>query len=276
MLADRGLVSHLLGRSVLREAALVLARRGITVMPLKGIWLQQLVYAEPSQRAITDVDVLVPEQRYGDACAALLEAGWSCDGGNVSESSYRAPGLPLPLDLHKRLYSRAAFRMRSAELFERGRPDTDLFGVALTLPDPVDVLAHLIGHALKSQAGLTSSDVAFRDIPLLVAAFSLDPAVVAARLDHYGLGRASRLILPLTAASDPHAFGSAVLRALKFDPVGTMITRAMTALSTHIDRESRWAALPGFALESSLARGVVVCALRAWDKRLDYQSHRDL
>jgi Uncharacterised nucleotidyltransferase len=275
MLADRALVSQLVGSSVLRQAAGVLVRHGIFVMPLKGVWLQHFVYREPGQRVITDVDVLVSEQRYADACGALVEAGWSPQGGNVSESSYCAPGLPLPLDLHKRLYSRAAFRMSSRELFERSRPDSTTFGVAVVLPDPVDVLAHLIGHALKSRAGLSSDSNVLRDIPQLAAAFVLDPTHCAARLEHYGLARAARFVLPLTAAHDASGFGAAILRALCFDPVGVAVTQAMKALSAHMGSQSQLSALPGFALESSLGRGVLACALRAWDKRFDYQTHHD-
>jgi hypothetical protein len=268
-LNDRALVSNLLGRALLCEAAEILRPHGIALLPLKGVWLQRFVYADPGERAISDVDVLIEPARFAHASAVLLAAGWHLDASNVSEASFVPPGHDLPLDLHRRLFTRGAFRMPATRVLARARWDAAAFGCGLLLPDPLDVLAHVIGHALKSRGAFE-----LRDIPRLASACAIAPAACAARLDEYGLGRCARFVLPLTASEDPGEFGPAVLRALRPDRVGVVMTEAMRALRARTTPDSRLAALPGFALESSLARGALALGLRAWDKRHDYQAYR--
>jgi hypothetical protein len=268
-LRDRALVSSLLGRTVLCEAAEIVRPHGVRLLPLKGIWLQRFVYNDPSERAITDVDVLVDPAGFAVASAALRNAGWRLDSSNVSEASFVPPQHSLPLDLHRRLYTRGAFRMSAEQVLAHARWDVAAFGCGVLLPDPLDVLAHLIGHGLKSRGALDP-----RDIPRLAVACAIAPEACAARLDAYGLARGARFVLPLTASEDASGFGAAVLRALPTDTLGVALARAMRALRANVAPESRLAALPGFALESSLARGGLCLALRAWDKRFDHQAHR--
>jgi hypothetical protein len=274
-LLERGLASHLVGLAVLGQAAELLAPHGILLMPLKGIWLQRLIYPDPAERPITDVDVLVPERRYREVLARLAEAGWTLCGANVSEASYRAPGLPLPLDVHKRLFGRGAFRLPNAELFARARPDAEAFGLRLLLPDPLDVFAHLIGHFVKSRGFTPTPELTVRDLVLLAAAGLFEPRRCAAHLDASGLARAARYTLPLIAASDAGGFGRAVLDALPPDPVGAGIARAMTALGAHMHARSGWSAALGFVLEPSLPRALLSFGLRVWDRRSDYSAHHD-
>ena len=268
-LADRGRASHVVGRAVLIEAVRVLAEAAIPVLPLKGIWLQQFVYRDASERAITDVDVLVPEPLYGSARAALHARGWIARSHNVSESSYIAPGLPLPLDLHARLFTRGAFRLRTADLFARAHRDEKSFGVAVCCPDPRDVLAHAVGHALKSGGAWSGGGHDLCDIPRIAAVFALSAEVCAAHLERTGLARAARFVLPLMAAGEPARFGAEVVAALAPDPVGSALVRSANALRTHIDAHARLASATGFALDSSLFRGAFTFGLRLWDKRTE-------
>lgn len=271
---ERGVASHLVGLAVLSQAAELLAPHGILLMPLKGIWLQRLVYPDPALRPITDVDVLVPEARYTETLARLRDAGWSLRGSNVSETSYRAPGLPLPLDVHRRLFGRAAFRLPTEGLFARSRPDAELFGAPVALPDPLDVFAHLIGHFVKSRGFAPTPELTVRDLVLLAAA-GLPPQPCAARLDAGGLGRAARYTLPLMAAEDGRGFGRAVLAALRPDPIGDAIAHALSIAGAHRHAHSVWSAALGFALEPSLPRALFSFGLRMWDRRADYSAHSD-
>jgi hypothetical protein len=266
---DRGPSSHLVGRAVLVAAADALAGGGISLMPLKGIWLQRFAYADAHERAITDVDVLVQEHDYAAARARLAACGWQLRSANVSESTYGSPGLPLPLDLHARLFTRGVFRMPTSGMFARGHSDEAVFGVRVVLPDPLDVLAHAIGHALKGGGAWAGDGHELVDIPRLAAAERLDPRRAAAHLEQLGLGRAARFVLPLTAANDPHGFASALLAALRVDPVGRVLTRTARALRTHMNGQARMASAVGFALDSSLPRAGYALALRVWDKRLE-------
>lgn len=266
---DRGSSSHLVGRAVLVAAAEALAGAGIVLMPLKGIWLQQFTYADAHERSITDVDVLVNEQDYKPARARLVACGWQLRSSNVSESAYGFPGLPLPLDLHARLFTRGVFRMRTSGVFARGREDRAAFGVRVILPDPLDVLAHAIGHALKGGTAWAGEGHELIDIPRLAEAQRLDPTLAARHLERLGLDRAARFVLPLTAANDPRGFAAALLSALRFDPVGRALARSASALRAHMHGAGRMQSAVGFALDSSLPRAGYALALRLWDKRFE-------
>jgi hypothetical protein len=266
---DRGPSSHLVGRAVLVAAADVLAGAGILLMPLKGIWLQQFAYADAHERAITDVDVLVQERDYAVARASLAAAGWQLGSSNVSESSYICAGLPLPLDLHARLYTRGVFRMPTSGVFARGYEDAAAFGVRVVLPDPLDVLAHAIGHALKGGTAWAGEGHELIDIPRLAEARRLDPVRAARHLEQLGLARAARFVLQLSAAKDPGGFAHALLAELRSDPIGDALTRVASALRTHMNGQARMASAVGFALDSSLPRAGYALALRAWDKRFE-------
>jgi len=254
---------------VLVEAVRVLDAVGIAVMPLKGIWLQQFVYADAGERPITDVDVLVPEPQYTAARAALAAHGWTLGNHNVSESTYTAPALPLPLDLHARLFTRGTFRMPTAALFERAQRDERSFGVPVYCPDPRDVLAHAVGHALKGGGAWSGEGHDLLDIPRIARACSLSPAACAAHLERTGLARAARFVLPLMAAGDDARFGAEVVAALAPDALGSALVRSANALRTHMNAHARLSTATGFALDSSLFRGVFSFGLRLWDKRTE-------
>ena len=270
--SNRGLASHLIGRAVLKAAAQLLHEHAIPVMPLKGIWLQHFVYADPSERPITDVDVLVPDSRYLQAIAVLRAAGWELRGSNVSEAALRAPGFPLPLDLHRRLFTRAAFRMPSEALFARGTADRGTYEIEVVLPDPLDVFAHLIGHFVKRRGGREQSRHELQDLPHLAARFDLDPSAAARHLERCGLARASRYALPCV----PEVQASRdrcreILQELRPDPIGQVLASGMLKLRARVSAGSALAILPGFLLDRSLPRAVISGALRAIDRRHDLE-----
>jgi hypothetical protein len=192
---------------------------------------------------------------------------------NVAEAAYRPPGLPLPLDLHRSLFTRAAFRLPSAALFARGQLDRDTFGVPVVLPDPTDVLAHLVGHALKGGTAWSGEGHELRDIPRLLAACALAPEVCARRLVQAGLARAARLVLPLTAADDPRQLAAAVLRSLPPDRLGELLVWLTARARDRSGHDAAAPAWPGFLLDESLPRGAAAFALRLWDKPGESRRH---
>ena len=273
LVRGRGLASHLLGRAVLQAAVRVLEARAIPVMPLKGIWLQQVVYADPGDRLITDVDVLIPDDRYEETLDVLRAAGWSMRGSNVSEAALLSPDLPLLLDVHRRLFTRGAFRMPSSELFARGGRDRKLYEVEVVLPDPRDVFAHLVGHFVKSRGGRDTQSHELRDLPALAVRFAFEPAATARHLERCGLGRASRYALQFVSRKDdPTGFCAATVECLRNDVVGDCCAATMLRLRSRYSAQSALAALPGFVLDDSLPRGLSSLALRVWDRR----SHKRL
>lgn len=260
----RMLVSHLVGRVVLQRCAEVLDPLGIAVMPLKGLWLQHFVYGPSGARLITDVDVLVLPERYREAQQGLLRAGWKLRAAEVSESTFFAPGLGLPLDLHKHLYTRGAFRASATRIFARGTPDSDAFDCPVMLPDPLDVFSHLVGHALKGAGAWRGNGNELRDIPRLIAEFELSPQLCAARLQEDGLTRAARFVLPLLHSEGSSA-AAEILACLPRDPVGVSLEHVVHAL-WRAHSNGRYAhTVAGFMLDSSMPRGAYALCLRVMD-----------
>jgi Uncharacterised nucleotidyltransferase len=269
---SRAVATQLIGRAVLRACVELFEASGIRVMPLKGIWLQELVYGESLDRSISDVDVLVPSGQYKAARQLLVRAGWRLRSQNESESAYEHPELPLPLDLHARLFTPGAFRVSEQHLFGRGRPDGEVFGVTVWLPDPLDVFAHLVGHALKSGNAWRGTGHELRDIPRLAATQRLSASACAEHLQELGLARAARFVLPLTAAVAERPFGGSTVATTAFvselltqlggDPVGAALCQAAMRLRTRASTPGLATSLVGFALDSSLWRGMYALSLR--------------
>jgi hypothetical protein len=264
---QRALASYLVGRSVLQECVRVLAPLGIPVLPLKGIWLQHFVYRDQPTRLISDVDVLVPHSDYERARSALRQAGWQQLVEDVTESSFVAQGLPLAIDLHRDLYTRGAFHTSLAGVFARARPDSEAFACPVLLPDPLDVLSHLVGHALKGGSAWAGEGNEFSDIPRLAEAFALTPERCAERLVDDGLARAARFVLPLTAAHDPSGFGARTLACLPDDRLGQWLVHALRRWQRAQPKHPRAHTVVGFMLDSSLWRGGYALSLRVIDLR---------
>lgn len=252
---------------MLQKCVSVLAPLGIPVVPLKGIWLQQFVYRDDTTRSISDVDVLVPQSDYERARRALLQAGWALDVEDDAESSFIADGLPLAIDLHLDLYTRGVFRTSLVGIFERARPDSEAFGCPVLLPEPLDVLSHLVGHALKGGSAWAGEGNEFTDIPRLAQAFGLAPEQCAARLVDNGLARAARFVLPLTAAHDPTGFGARTLACLPDDRLGNWLAQAARRWQRAQPHHPRAHTVVGFMLDSSLWRGGYALSLRVIDLR---------
>lgn len=264
--AQRAFVSYTVGRAVLQQCVEVLQPLGIAVLPLKGFWLQHFVYGSEGSRLITDIDVLVPEGKYQRARLALMRAGWRLTQQDMTECVLMAPGLGLPLDLHAHLYTRGAFRTSVSGIFARATADASEFGCPVMLPDPLDVLSHLVGHALKSGAVWTGAGNELSDIPRLLSMIEVSPQRFAARLSEDGLARAARFVLPALAGQDGWLFARDTLDALPDDRVGVALASVAQRLQRRSHGSGRANTLVGFMLDSSLFHGAGALSARVLDR----------
>lgn len=265
----RAVASHALGLEVLRRATWALRPLGVYAMPLKGVWLQSWVYERPDERAISDVDVIVPEAAFVPAARALLDAGFVRRSSNASEAAFELPGAPLPVDVHARLFMPGAFALPTHALFARASAPVEIEGARVVLPDPLDALCHLVGHLVKSRHA-PDDPVYTRDFCAVVERFSLSAPAIARRLDDAGMARAARYAFADVAARDP-TFAQA-LGALPRDAAGEWLARACVRArsleasevplgTSRLGRAAR--ALPGFVLERSLPAAGRALLLRA-------------
>ncbi len=263
--ADRALVSEVVGREIVCRVAPLLARVGIAVMPLKGVWLQACVYRGRGLRTITDVDLLVQEHCYERALDAMTQAGWRRRSSDTRETSLAHAELELPVDLHRRLFTPGAFRLPTAELFARARADSATFGVALQAPDPLDVYAHMLGHSVKSRLRL-DEPAAFVDFRAMAEAWVLDPRVCAHHLERAGMARAARFAFGELAEAPGQGFLRALLESLRPDPRGERVVALARVIARRAEGAPRLGALPGFLVERSLTAGALVLARRFADR----------
>jgi hypothetical protein len=262
----RRFAASVAAREILREAAAVLGRQQIAVIPLKGVFFQRVLYADPAQRFSSDVDLLVLPEQFQRAAAALLAAGFRSQkvGRSLIEAAFSSP-RGLAVDLHCQLFGPGRFRLSAQAVFERARPDEQLFGVPLLVADPYDMAAHLIGKLVTDHV---SADAQQRiaELLLLIDRYGLEPERLARHAGACGLGRAARYVLDLGARQSLHRdyFGAA-LASLPADPVGQLcVWAARTTLARA--RSPAIGSLVAHSLNSSLPRGAASAGMAALNR----------
>jgi hypothetical protein len=204
---------------LVRHVVTVLGRAAIPVMPLKGALFAFWIYDDPCQRLGADIDLLVPEASFERSVALLVDAAFPVVSGSPGhyQVGLASPIVPIVIDLHRSLFPPGYYRLSTRDIFARGKRDLRLYDAPVTLPDPYDAYAHLMGHtAAFPFTYLPESTKA--DLELLVRRFDLDAARCADRLRETGLARAAFYTLGSLARSDP--FGTVVVRHLHSDRLG--------------------------------------------------------
>ncbi len=133
-------------------------RAGVEVLALKGAVLNLLLYAEPDERPMDDLDLLVRPGDVERACAVLEGLGAVRGQPLVREDffprfhyeiEYRLGTMvPVKIDLHVRPFRplRYAGLMADDALFERARP-IPVGTTHVLVPSAEDMLIHLAVHA---------------------------------------------------------------------------------------------------------------------------------
>jgi hypothetical protein len=263
------------GPALVKRVAEILQKQGIPLMPLKGVLLQKLVYGEQTFRPISDVDILVPEAQFPEACRALRREGfteehWELGGWQVT---LRDPtGPPLGVDLHRRIARTSRARLSPEGMFQRGVRDAHVFGVPVTLPCPEDLFAHLLLHATLHWLKQSSLHRP-QDFEWTAGALALDVDRCARHLSEQGLLIHARLMLPLIAAEASGDFiGKLALRlpSPASARASTWLVRALAARYPqpgHLGRR-----LAGLALAPSLAKAITA-AIRDRIRRANADAH---
>ncbi|MBZ0118220.1 MAG: nucleotidyltransferase family protein, partial [Sandaracinaceae bacterium] len=132
------LAASLIARRDLIDAVKLLNRQGILPMPLKGVLLQHLVYRDPSERVLSDVDLLVPPGHFDEAVRALRAAGYALAPEGRAAVHAKGPSARLEIDLHRRLFAPGLFGLSARHLFERGHLDERLFDCVVVVPSAED------------------------------------------------------------------------------------------------------------------------------------------
>ena len=256
------LVIAVLARDVVGRIARALGEQGIDVMPLKGVLLHALVYHDPRERPMSDVDLLVRPQHLSRAEDLLVRRNYAKRGRGARGISVLLtdPATRIDVDLHAHLFPPGLFRLRTEDVFARATVSAAELGASVHVPDARDLYAHLVGHFVHGRHGAEDA-VHLEDFRRTATVFGLDPATVAAHLEECGLGRAARYTLAL-ARERGDEFAARVLAELRSDATGDAMAagarRAMT-------RGRRSTAVWTHALNASLPRAAGSLALQTVD-----------
>jgi hypothetical protein len=209
------LASALAVRHAVGEVARVLAPAGIVPLVLKGALLQSVYGADPAERVASDVDLLVPPERFEEAHACLVAAGFRPEWREPDdrERVLTVPEGRLQVDLHRALFHDGQFALPTASLLARAMRDETSFDAPVLVPHPLDLFAHLVGHGAETY--LAQRRIHHPgDIDLVASRAGLDAMTTAGHLVRHGLGSAAGWWLPLVEAVHPSAFVRAVVEAL--------------------------------------------------------------
>lgn len=258
----RAFTASVIARETLRDVARVLAPRGIPVMPLKGVLFQLVLYADPAERRLCDVDVLVPEGRFFEAIDILVQHGYRPESAGPSwiEVAFASP-RGLPLDLHRRVFCPLRYRMSTGELFSRATLDEALLGSPIWIQHPLDTLAHLVGKFVSDHVH-SSAQPRLRELELLVEHHRLEAEPACRHLIAAGLGRAARHVFARGARERSHPFYDAALCALPRTAIDDVVVGLAAELCQRLEH-GRLAPLSAHLLNTSLWRGASSLALAA-------------
>ncbi|MBN1652970.1 MAG: nucleotidyltransferase family protein [Deltaproteobacteria bacterium] len=249
------LATYIIAQRVLERTAAILASAEIPVMPLKGVLLQATIYDRPWEREISDVDLLVPTKQFERSLLFLKQHGCTINRDPTGSANLRWLDMPIAVDLHKRLFPTAMFRLPTEDVFARAEPDTSICGHRIWLAHPLDTYAHIVGHFVKTRGDARDTKY-FRDLKALVEVKQLDPYSCAHHLRRCGLGRAARYVLPLAEKIAGDGFSARVIQALGSDPLGDALAKGAGFAIARMPKEWFVGAIPAHLLNYSLSAGI--------------------
>jgi hypothetical protein len=146
-------LDHLAHVGMLRAVDRALSSAGLRGVALKGVLLAERLYAKPSDRSTTDIDLLVEEGALDKAVDALRSAGYE-PSDDPAEARFRAEHHHLhlrhpkaaPLELHFHAYKGFGRVLPSEPLVARSVEAPGGFGVLRVLAAP-DEIVYLAVHA---------------------------------------------------------------------------------------------------------------------------------
>ena len=191
-------------RKQFAEILAACAAEHIAVIPLKGAWLSETVYADPAQRSMSDLDLLIrPDDR--DAChACLLSLGYvtnteTLHSAYCCDQPYRHPNQPLCVEMHWHVESQMVSDspVPDIETVWENTSSASLHGHPVKILAPADLISHLIQHILHHLFAMPLRG--YLDIALYLNAFG--PLLTADALStaaiRWKIGQATPFIISL-------------------------------------------------------------------------------
>lgn len=202
-------LDHAAHLELLARIDAALAARGLEGIALKGALLGERLYATPSARVCSDVDLLIAERDIDAALEALRALGYRHHADDPVEQRFRADhhhlhlshSAALPVELHFHAYRGFGQTLASEPLLARKERFREF--TALGVLAPADELVYLAVHAAAHRFTRLSW---LYELNLLAARLSADEiALAASRAEETGFARvvafAAALLVDLFGAS---------------------------------------------------------------------------
>jgi putative nucleotidyltransferase-like protein len=262
----RRYVAAVVAREVLRDVAVLLGACSIPVMPLKGAFFQLFLYADPADRVLSDLDLLVPERRFEAAIQCLLGAGFHAvkAGRSLMEATLLSP-RGFPVDVHRRLFSGGRYRLPTSAAFARSSEDTELLDVPLRLAHPLDTAAHLVG---KFASDHVQADALARieELALVARYYELKPELFVDHLGEVGMSRAAHYTFSFGAELIEDPFVDRMLHLLPRDALTRACVAAARISGERFGESSLAAGLSAHLLNASLPEAAASMAHSTLDR----------
>ena len=182
----------------LRQLARVTAHleaAGVAIVLLKGVSYATSLYADPAERPMADIDLLVEPHRYAEARRALAELGYRGTGSRFHHGTMLVAKDSV-IDLHRSIISPLCSQLDLAAIWSRARPATERDDGALRL-DPIDeALFHFIN---LGRTALLSPLLSYVDGARLLARLDdADLVTLRVRAQRYRVARAVDAAVTMT------------------------------------------------------------------------------
>jgi hypothetical protein len=202
------------------QAAGALHKAGVPALALKGLDLIHRVYTRFDERALDDVDLLVPYEQLNEAMAALESVGFRSPA-EPARTHYIRSSHHLPLEspgpigvgfeLHWDLAQQGRFSVDPEGILERAKP-LDVGGNPMLRCDDHDLVAHLLLHHLSHYFDTRMKWLV--DLQLITRLPGFDWERVVERIDQWGARVATGASLLHLHKLDPKLIPLSVRRAL--------------------------------------------------------------
>lgn len=249
-------------KDAVRTAATRLSARSIPVAPLKGALVSARWLSVDVPRPLTDVDLLVPGDRFQEARAALLEGGGRIGGVDRDDRSATllVPWCPMSIDLHQRLFPKLLFREDPRRMLARATIDRDLYGASVLLLHPHDAIAHALGHHAMGRP-LVSRERLATDLEA-IGRDVRDPRLLRFDLRRMGLLRAA-LFAELDLARGTIPWLDQVVDGARLGPLETRAVRlALELARTDVTGPGSASTMTRHVMNDGFARGALSAAVQ--------------
>jgi hypothetical protein len=182
---------------LLAEIARELGRRGIRLAPIKGMAYVGVIYPDPAERPMQDIDLLVPRSQFPAAKVAMMEIGFGRFGAARELSGYyHAVGFArgdIIVELHRGIVQHQRTSVRVGDVWRRARVSAEGFERL----DPVDELLFCALNIARTELAVPA--ISYLDVDRLWQQLgATERAILVRRAVDWRVERSVRAVLAMT------------------------------------------------------------------------------